>query len=73
MVMVKLVKLFAVAVLCYRRNIMLLKEMDTVGKPVTGQVKSRGNMMYRVEKGLGPMPVLMMDLTNQVSKVSLVK
>uniref|UniRef100_A0A8B9HPE7 Vitellogenin 3, phosvitinless n=1 Tax=Astyanax mexicanus TaxID=7994 RepID=A0A8B9HPE7_ASTMX len=52
------------------RNIVLLKVMNTIGKPVTGHVKSRGNLMYKVEKGLGPMPVLLINVTNPVSKIS---
>ncbi|XP_072515969.1 vitellogenin 3, phosvitinless [Salminus brasiliensis] len=52
------------------RNIVLLKQTNTVGKPVTGQVKSRGNLMYKVVKSLGPMPVLLINLTNPVAKIS---
>uniref|UniRef100_A0A4W4HE82 Vitellogenin domain-containing protein n=1 Tax=Electrophorus electricus TaxID=8005 RepID=A0A4W4HE82_ELEEL len=51
------------------RNIVLLKETDTVGKPVTGQVKSKGNLMYQIEKGLWQMPILMTDLTKPVPKI----
>lgn len=54
----------------YSWNIELLKQTDIVGKPVTGQVNSRGNLMYKAEKGLGPMPILMISLTNPAPKVS---
>ncbi|KAI4904260.1 hypothetical protein NFI96_031791, partial [Prochilodus magdalenae] len=52
------------------RSIVLLKETNTVGKPVTGQVKSRGNLMYKMEKGLGPIPVAMINLADPVSKIA---
>ncbi|XP_076880480.1 vitellogenin 3, phosvitinless isoform X2 [Brachyhypopomus gauderio] len=51
------------------RHIVLLKEMETVGKPVTGQVRSKGDLMYQVVKGLGPMPILMIDLTTPLPKI----
>ncbi|XP_053094184.1 vitellogenin 3, phosvitinless [Pangasianodon hypophthalmus] len=51
-------------------NIELLKQADIAGKPLTGQVKSRGNMMYKAEKDLGPMPVLMISLTNPAPKIA---
>uniref|UniRef100_A0A4W4HER4 Vitellogenin domain-containing protein n=1 Tax=Electrophorus electricus TaxID=8005 RepID=A0A4W4HER4_ELEEL len=44
-------------------------QTDTVGKPVTGQVKSKGNLMYQIEKGLWQMPILMTDLTKPVPKI----
>ncbi|KAG7327844.1 hypothetical protein KOW79_009450 [Hemibagrus wyckioides] len=50
-------------------NIELLKQTDISGKPVTGQVKSRGNLIYKAEKGLGPMPILMISLTNPAPKI----
>uniref|UniRef100_A0AAR2IXH4 Vitellogenin domain-containing protein n=1 Tax=Pygocentrus nattereri TaxID=42514 RepID=A0AAR2IXH4_PYGNA len=52
------------------RNIVLLKETDTVGKPVTGQVKSRGNLMYKMEKSVAPIPVVMIKLNDPVSKIA---
>ncbi|XP_036441837.1 vitellogenin 3, phosvitinless [Colossoma macropomum] len=52
------------------RNIVLLKEMDTVGKPVTGQVKNRGNLMYKMEKGVAPIPVVMINLNDPVPKIA---
>lgn len=48
----------------------MLKETDISEKPITAQVTSRGNLMYMPEKGLEPMPILMIDLTNPVPKVS---
>ncbi|XP_053491065.1 vitellogenin 3, phosvitinless [Ictalurus furcatus] len=51
-------------------NIELLKQTDIVGKPVTGQVNSRGNLMYKAEKALGPMPILMISLTNPAPKIA---
>ncbi|KAK3561887.1 hypothetical protein QTP86_017452, partial [Hemibagrus guttatus] len=51
-------------------NIELLKQTDIAGKPITGQVKSRGNLIYKAEKGLGPMPILMISLTNPAPKIA---
>ncbi|KAI5614684.1 vitellogenin 3, phosvitinless precursor, partial [Silurus asotus] len=51
-------------------NIELLRQADIVGKPITGQVKSRGNLMYQAEKDLGPMPILMTSLNNPAPKVA---
>ncbi|KAL7866720.1 hypothetical protein AOLI_G00145340 [Acnodon oligacanthus] len=52
------------------RNIVLLKETDTVGKPVTGQVKNRGNLMYKMGKGAAPIPVVMIKLNDPVPKIA---
>ncbi|XP_046713777.1 vitellogenin 3, phosvitinless [Silurus meridionalis] len=51
-------------------NIELLRQADIVGKPITGQVKSRGNLMYQAEKDLGPMPILMTSLNSPALKVA---
>lgn len=57
-------------VLLYSWNIELLKQTEIAGKPVTGQVKSKGNLIYKAEKDLGPMPILMINLSNPAQKVS---
>ncbi|XP_027016008.1 vitellogenin 3, phosvitinless isoform X1 [Tachysurus fulvidraco] len=51
-------------------NIELLKQSAIAGKPVTGQVKSRGNLIYKAEKGLGPMPILMISLTDPAPRIA---
>ncbi|XP_043108873.1 vitellogenin 3, phosvitinless [Puntigrus tetrazona] len=51
------------------RDIQLLKVSDTTDKIVTGQVQSRGNLMYRTEKDLKPIPVLMINLNDPVPKI----
>uniref|UniRef100_A0A673HB26 Vitellogenin-like n=1 Tax=Sinocyclocheilus rhinocerous TaxID=307959 RepID=A0A673HB26_9TELE len=47
----------------------LLKVSDTTDKIVTGQVQSRGNLMYRTEKDLNPIPVVMINLNEPVPKI----
>ncbi|KAM9461855.1 vitellogenin 3, phosvitinless [Clarias gariepinus] len=51
-------------------NIELLRQTNSVGKPVTGQVRSRGNLIYKAEKGLGPMPILMISLNNPAPRIA---
>uniref|UniRef100_A0A672REG0 Vitellogenin-like n=1 Tax=Sinocyclocheilus grahami TaxID=75366 RepID=A0A672REG0_SINGR len=51
------------------RDIELLKVSDTTDKIVTGQVQSRGNLMYRTEKDLNPIPVVMINLNEPVPKI----
>ncbi|XP_051532311.1 vitellogenin-like [Myxocyprinus asiaticus] len=51
------------------RDIELLKVSDTTDKIVIGQVQSRGNLMFKTEKNLNPIPVLMIDLSNPVPKI----
>ncbi|TSM94622.1 Adhesion G protein-coupled receptor L4 [Bagarius yarrelli] len=50
-------------------TIQLLQQTDITGKPVIGQVKSRGNLIYKADKGLGAMPMLMISLTNPAPKI----
>uniref|UniRef100_A0A671PJ11 Vitellogenin-like n=1 Tax=Sinocyclocheilus anshuiensis TaxID=1608454 RepID=A0A671PJ11_9TELE len=47
----------------------LLKVSDTTDKIVTGQVQSRGNLMYRTEKVFNPIPVVMINLNEPVPKI----
>jgi len=54
-----------------RRNIELLKVSDTADKVMTGQVQSRGNLMYKTEKNLKPIPVVMINLNDPVPKANL--
>ncbi|XP_058648511.1 vitellogenin 3, phosvitinless [Onychostoma macrolepis] len=51
------------------RDIELLKVSDTTDKIVTGQVQSRGNLMYKTEKDLKPIPVVMINLNRPVPKI----
>ncbi|XP_039509562.1 vitellogenin 3, phosvitinless [Pimephales promelas] len=51
------------------RNIELLKVSDTADKVMTGQVQSRGNLMYKTEKNLKPIPVVMINLNDPVPKI----
>nr|APB93355.1 vitellogenin C [Ctenopharyngodon idella] len=51
------------------RDIELLKVSDTADKIVTGQVQSRGNLMYKTEKDLKPIPVVMINLNNPAPKI----
>ncbi|KAK7128051.1 hypothetical protein R3I93_020596 [Phoxinus phoxinus] len=51
------------------RNIQLLKVSDTADKIVTGQVQSRGNLMYKTEKDLKPIPVVMINLNDPAPKI----
>nr|XP_055040397.1 vitellogenin 3, phosvitinless [Misgurnus anguillicaudatus] len=51
------------------RDIELLKVSDTTDKIVTGQVQSRGNLMYKTEKDLKPIPLLMINLNDPVPKI----
>uniref|UniRef100_A0A671PEA3 Vitellogenin-like n=1 Tax=Sinocyclocheilus anshuiensis TaxID=1608454 RepID=A0A671PEA3_9TELE len=51
------------------RDIELLKVSDTTDKIVTGQVQSRGNLMYRTEKVFNPIPVVMINLNEPVPKI----
>ncbi|XP_050979330.1 vitellogenin 3, phosvitinless isoform X1 [Labeo rohita] len=51
------------------RDIELLKVSDTTDKIVTGQVQSRGNLIYKTEKDLKPIPVVMIYLNEPVPKI----
>ncbi|NP_571340.1 vitellogenin 3, phosvitinless precursor [Danio rerio] len=51
------------------RDIELLKVSDTTDKVVTGQVQSRGNLMYKTNKDLKPIPVVMLNLNDPVPKI----
>uniref|UniRef100_A0A673LG27 Vitellogenin-like n=1 Tax=Sinocyclocheilus rhinocerous TaxID=307959 RepID=A0A673LG27_9TELE len=51
------------------RDIELLKVSDTTDKIVTGQVQSRGNLMYKTEKDLRTIPVVMINLNEPVPKI----
>ncbi|XDV51975.1 hypothetical protein PO909_020760 [Leuciscus waleckii] len=51
------------------RDIELLKVSDTADKIVTVQVQSRGNLMYKTEKDLKPIPVVMINLNNPAPKI----
>ncbi|XP_026076644.1 vitellogenin 3, phosvitinless [Carassius auratus] len=51
------------------RDIELLKVSDTTDKIVTGQMQSRGNLMYKTEKDLRPIPVVMINLNEPVPKI----
>lgn len=53
-----------------RRDIELLKVSDTTDKIVTGQVQSRGNLIYKTEKDLKPIPVVMIYLNEPVPKAT---
>lgn len=54
-----------------RRDIELLKVSDTADKIVTVQVQSRGNLMYKTENDLKPIPVVMINLNNPAPKANL--
>ncbi|XP_073681839.1 vitellogenin-like [Garra rufa] len=51
------------------RDIELLKVSDTTDKIVTGQMQSRGNLMYKTGKDLNPIPVVMINLNEPVPKI----
>ncbi|KAI7795403.1 vitellogenin C [Triplophysa rosa] len=51
------------------RDIELLKVSDTTDKIVTGQVQSRGNLMYKTDRDLKPIPLLMINLNDPVPKI----
>ncbi|KAA0707984.1 Vitellogenin [Triplophysa tibetana] len=53
------------------REIELLKVSDTTDKIVTGQVQSRGNLMYKTDRDLKPIPLLMINLNDPI--VDLIK
>uniref|UniRef100_A0A8C2KF29 Vitellogenin-like n=1 Tax=Cyprinus carpio TaxID=7962 RepID=A0A8C2KF29_CYPCA len=51
------------------RDIELLKVSDTTDKIVTGQMQSRGNLIYKTEKDLRPIPVVMINLNEPMPKI----
>ncbi|KTF83628.1 hypothetical protein cypCar_00042336 [Cyprinus carpio] len=52
------------------RDIELLKVSDTTDKIVTGQMQSRGNLIYKTEKDLRPIPVIL-DLIKRLAQANI--
>uniref|UniRef100_A0A8C2AHR1 Vitellogenin 3, phosvitinless n=1 Tax=Cyprinus carpio TaxID=7962 RepID=A0A8C2AHR1_CYPCA len=50
-------------------RLLLLKVSDTTDKIVTGQMQSRGNLIYKTEKDLRPIPVVMINLNEPMPKI----
>nr|UPC69857.1 vitellogenin C [Opsariichthys bidens] len=51
------------------RDIELLKVSEIEKKIVIGKVQSRGNLMYKTEKDLQPIPVVMINLNDPLPKI----